>query len=134
MYAASSAGYFCVAVDEVRLTGYSCQINIYVLSYVCVLIFIVDPCILQHLPGGGQCDLDSGRTLAVTVLKVHRLSILKPWSGGRIFPYGWAGTRIVSWSGEAGSCWDELSVVHPVILAPVTSLSCPSISLLMSFK
>ena len=103
---APSAGYFCVAVDEVRLTGYSCQINIYVLSYgVCNFHSTYIPVSTRHLPGGGQCDLDSGGTLAVTVLKVHRLSIRSPWSGGGIFSYGWAGTRIVSSVGEAGPCW-----------------------------
>ena len=30
----SSEGDFCMEVDEVRLTGYSCQINVYVLCYV----------------------------------------------------------------------------------------------------
>ena len=64
------AGYFCVSVDEVRLTSYSCTVKIYILSYVCVLICIVDSGISRHLPdGAGHWDLDSVDLLAETVLK-----------------------------------------------------------------
>ena len=64
------AGYFCVSVNEVRLTSYSGSIKIYILSNICVLICIVDSCISRHLPdAGGQWDLDSVDLLAVMVLK-----------------------------------------------------------------
>ena len=107
-----SAWYFCASVDEVSLTSYSCPINIYIRSDVCVLFLIVNSCVPRHLPsGGGHCGLDSVDLLAVTVLKVHRLSILKPWSGGRIFPYGWAMTQTVCGPGTLGLIGDELGVV-----------------------
>ena len=87
------------------------QINIYVLSYVGVLIFVVNPC-LPHVicrVEVGQCDLDSGRTLAVTVLRAHSF-YAQPWSGGWLVSYVWVETRIVRWFGEAGSRREELGL------------------------
>ena len=117
-----TARYFCVSRRGSSHTSYSCPIKIYILSDVCVLIFIVNSCIPRHLPGGGgHCDLDIVDLLAVTVLKVHGQSILKPWSGERIFPYG-SGHKLCAGLGKLGPVGDVLGIVSTVIVAIVSTV------------
>ena len=108
--------------------GVIVQINICVLNYVGVLIFVVDHC-LPHVicrVEVGQC---SGRPLVVTVLRAQSF-YAQPWFGGRKASYGWLETRIVNWFGEAGSRGEELGLCVQLSLSRI--FPCPVLRSLFS--